>query len=193
MYQAVDKGPIFYSQEGSDIAGQWKKPAIYRDGDDDEDNHHHTGKCNRCFVYLDDALLVLIIFFLILIFFAGAHGNPPTDPEEVVNNKSPSANSDPPMEHPPVAADTQQVFSPLSTSKRQVSGSLVVPELPLEPIVAQQAPLAARTNTNIENIDHLDSQDPGLYELSGVTLDSKQNKVSLSSSEFTSLFKPHET
>lgn len=36
-YQAVDKGPVFYAQEGSTSAGQWHKPPIYQD-DLDEDH-----------------------------------------------------------------------------------------------------------------------------------------------------------
>ena len=36
MYQAVDKGPIFYAEDGAESAGQWKKPAIYQDGEDEE-------------------------------------------------------------------------------------------------------------------------------------------------------------
>jgi hypothetical protein len=28
-YQAADNGPVFYAEEGSDVAGQWKRPAIF--------------------------------------------------------------------------------------------------------------------------------------------------------------------
>jgi hypothetical protein len=37
MYQAVDKGPIFYAKEGVESSGQWSKPPIYQDGDGDGD------------------------------------------------------------------------------------------------------------------------------------------------------------
>lgn len=36
-YQAVDKGPVFYAQEGAESAGQWHRPAVYLD-DIDEDH-----------------------------------------------------------------------------------------------------------------------------------------------------------
>lgn len=37
-YQAVDKGPVFYAQEGAESAGQWHKPLIYLDLDEEEEN-----------------------------------------------------------------------------------------------------------------------------------------------------------
>jgi hypothetical protein len=45
-YQAVDKGPIFYAKEGSHIAGQWHKPAIYQDDGPDEEVAGEAGSCS---------------------------------------------------------------------------------------------------------------------------------------------------
>ncbi len=32
QYQAVDKGPVFYAEEGAESAGQWHRPPIFEDG-----------------------------------------------------------------------------------------------------------------------------------------------------------------
>jgi hypothetical protein len=59
-------------------------------------------------------------------------------------------------------AETEVVIKPLT-----------IPVLALEPIIAQQSPVPPAVNA----VSHTESLDPGLFELSGVTIDSKQNKV----------------
>jgi hypothetical protein len=44
MYQAVDKGPIFYAEEGVESSGQWSKPPIYREDDEEEEPHEEEGE-----------------------------------------------------------------------------------------------------------------------------------------------------
>lgn len=37
QYQAVDKGPVFYAEEGAESAGQWHRPPIFQDGLQDDE------------------------------------------------------------------------------------------------------------------------------------------------------------
>ena len=43
QYQAVDKGPVFYAQEGAESAGQWHRPPIYQDGGEDDEVGEGSG------------------------------------------------------------------------------------------------------------------------------------------------------
>ena len=47
QYQAVDKGPVFYAEEGAESAGQWHRPPIFQDGLQDDE----IGKSGK-FLYL---------------------------------------------------------------------------------------------------------------------------------------------
>ncbi len=49
QYQAVDKGPVFYAEEGAESAGQWHRPPIYQDGgEDDEVCEEGSGTLHAC-------------------------------------------------------------------------------------------------------------------------------------------------
>jgi hypothetical protein len=92
-----------------------------------------------------------------------AEATPKQTPEPVV--QSPPQ----PQRGPPVAASDAAAPAPPRDSPK-------VPALALAPIVAAQPSVAMKHTAAL----HAELEDPGLYELSGVTLDSKQNKVPFS-------------
>jgi hypothetical protein len=89
-----------------------------------------------------------------------AEATPKQTPEPVVQS------SPQPQRGPPVAASDAAAPAPPRDSPK-------VPALALAPIVAAQPAVTMKHTAAL----HAESEDPGLYELSGVTLDSKQNKV----------------
>lgn len=50
QYQAVDKGPVFYAEEGAESAGQWHRPPIFQDGLQ-EDEVGKSGKFRSFGIY----------------------------------------------------------------------------------------------------------------------------------------------
>lgn len=59
QYQAVDKGPVFYAEEGAQSAGQWHRPPIFQDGLQDDE----VGKSGM-FLAFETTKLVFLFSFL---------------------------------------------------------------------------------------------------------------------------------